>query len=87
MIDLKLGSWLRRACSLAICLSFWQMATTLKLDFGVVTFSNVPLPADVASAALEFFHSPRLFFIGVGCVLPSHHRDDRTGIDEHYSSL
>lgn len=61
MIGLQLGRWLRRACSLAICLSFWQMASTLKLDFGVVTFSNVPLPADVASAGLEFFHSPRLF--------------------------
>ncbi|RWI84993.1 MAG: ABC transporter permease [Mesorhizobium sp.] len=61
MIGLQLGRWLRRACSLAICLFFWQMASTLKWDFGIVTFANVPQPADVASAGIEFFQSPRLF--------------------------
>ncbi|MET2832872.1 ABC transporter permease [Mesorhizobium shangrilense] len=61
MTGSQIGRWLRRAVSLAVCLFVWQMASTLKLDFGILTFANVPSPGDVTSAALEFFRSPRLF--------------------------
>ncbi|ANL31821.1 nitrate/sulfonate ABC transporter permease protein (plasmid) [Rhizobium phaseoli] len=54
------GSWLRRAGSIAICLLLWQMASTLRLDLGLVTFQNVPSPVDVFAAALGFLQSPKL---------------------------
>ncbi|MGO6687044.1 ABC transporter permease [Rhizobium leguminosarum] len=55
------GSWLRRAGSIAICLLLWQMASTLRLDLGLITFRNVPSPVDVLTAALGFARSPKLF--------------------------
>ncbi|RWN51493.1 ABC transporter permease [Mesorhizobium sp.] len=61
MTGSQIGRWLRRAGSLAICLFVWQMASTLKVDFGVLTFANVPSPGDVVTAAFEFIRSPRLF--------------------------
>lgn len=61
MTGSQIGRWLRRAGSLAICLSAWQMAATLKVDFGILTFANVPSAGDVVTAAFEFIRSPRLF--------------------------
>ncbi|MGO6994745.1 ABC transporter permease [Rhizobium leguminosarum] len=54
-------SWLRRAGSIAICLLLWQMASTLRLDLGLITFRNVPSPVDVLNAAIGFARSPKLF--------------------------
>ncbi|APG95117.1 MULTISPECIES: ABC transporter permease [Sinorhizobium] len=56
-----IGHWLRRAGSLAICLFVWQMASSLKVSLGIVTFENVPSPVDVVIAMLDFLASPRLF--------------------------
>ncbi|RVC83958.1 ABC transporter permease [Mesorhizobium sp. M4A.F.Ca.ET.022.05.2.1] len=61
MTRFHLGRWLRRAGSLAICLILWQTASSLRLNLGIVTFENVPLPVDVVSAALDFLRSPKFF--------------------------
>jgi len=55
------GRWLRRGGSIAICLLAWQLASTLHLNLGIVTFANVPSPVDVAQALFAFAHSPKLF--------------------------
>lgn len=59
MTRFHLGRWSRRAGSLAICLILWQIASSIRLNLGIVTFQNVPLPADVMSAALDFLRSPK----------------------------
>lgn len=43
--------------SLATCLAFWQLAAAWRLDLGVVTFRNVPLPMAVLQAAWALFTS------------------------------
>ncbi len=54
------ASWLRRTGSIAICLVLWQVASTLRLDLGLVTFRNVPSPVEVLMAGLAFVRSPKL---------------------------
>jgi NitT/TauT family transport system permease protein len=61
MTRFDFGLWLRRAGSLAICLAIWQVASTFRLNLGIVTFENVPSPVEVVWAALDFLRSPRLF--------------------------
>jgi NitT/TauT family transport system permease protein len=46
--------------SVAACLLLWHLAATHKLNLGLVTFDNVPLPADVLAAALDLLRSPKL---------------------------
>lgn len=46
--------------SIAICIGLWQLAVHLRLSLGVVTFANVPAPADVARALWAQLHSPKL---------------------------
>lgn len=46
--------------SLVVCVLAWQWAAGHRLDLGLVTFSNVPTPLEVAAAAWEFLHSPKL---------------------------
>jgi NitT/TauT family transport system permease protein len=51
---------LPRAASLALCLLAWHLASTRKLDLGVVTFGNVPAPLEVLRAAWDLLQSPLL---------------------------
>lgn len=47
--------------SIALCFAFWQVAATQKLDFGLITFSNVPTPAAVLGAVWELIQSNALW--------------------------
>lgn len=47
--------------SIALCLAFWQVAATQRLDFGLVTFSNVPTPTAVLNAVWQLIHSDVLW--------------------------
>lgn len=49
-VGLQLGS-------IAACLAFWHIAATQKLDFSLVTFSNVPTPEAVLQALWQLLHS------------------------------
>lgn len=53
-IALQLGS-------IAVCLAFWQIAATQRLDLGLVTFANVPTPAAVLSAVWQLINSDALW--------------------------
>jgi NitT/TauT family transport system permease protein len=46
----RFGRFAIRAGALALCLLAWQLAATMKLDFGFVTFRNVPTPGEGAQA-------------------------------------
>ena len=55
--------WARAAlqfASLLGCLLLWHVAATRRLNLGVVTFANVPSPAEVLAAAWTLLHSPKL---------------------------
>lgn len=52
--------WLLRLASLAGFVLFWHVATTQKINLGVITFIYVPSPAEVVEAATHFFQSARL---------------------------
>jgi NitT/TauT family transport system permease protein len=47
--------------SIALCLVFWQVAATQHLNFGLVTFSNVPPPGAVLSAVWQLINSDSLW--------------------------
>lgn len=57
----KLGRLALRLLALGLCVEFWQAASSHHLDFGIVTFRYVPAPTDVAAAAWNLLHSPKLF--------------------------
>jgi NitT/TauT family transport system permease protein len=59
-IDVSAGRLLLRAVSLGVCLIAWHVASTLRLDLGVVSFRNVPAPFEVARAAWDLLHSSKL---------------------------
>ncbi len=44
--------WLIRLGSVVACIAFWQLASSLRLNFGVVTFRNVPPPTEVVQSTL-----------------------------------
>jgi len=46
--------------SIVFCVVAWQWASSQRIDFGLITFHNVPSPKDVLDAALALFQSPRL---------------------------
>lgn len=50
----------RRIASLAACIALWQAAVHYRVSLGLVTFANVPAPADVAPALWAFLQSPKL---------------------------
>jgi NitT/TauT family transport system permease protein len=52
--------WGLRAASVAVCVGFWQVAATHRLDLGLVTFANVPTPHDTALAAWDLAQSPKI---------------------------
>lgn len=54
------GRLLRRASSIAACVLAWHLASTLRVDLGVVTFQNVPAPGEVLAAGWELFQSRTL---------------------------
>lgn len=58
--SLRLGRILLRALALGLFAAFWQLASSLHLDFGIVTFRYVPAPTEVVSAAWNLFQSPKL---------------------------
>lgn len=46
--------------SIALCVIFWQIASSRRLDLGIVTFHNVPAPTEVWEAATILVRSPKL---------------------------
>lgn len=54
-------SILLRSASVAACLLFWYLAVKYHLNLGIMTFANVPSPADVVTSAWELVHSPKLW--------------------------
>ena len=46
--------------SLAACVLLWHLAATQRLNLGLVTFANVPPPAEVLEAARQLLQSPKL---------------------------
>ena len=57
---LRPGRIALRILALALCVVFWQVAASQRLDLGIVTFRYVPPPTDVAAAAWNLFQSPKL---------------------------
>jgi NitT/TauT family transport system permease protein len=57
-------AWQRPACqagSIVLCLLLWHVASTQRLNLGVVTFAYVPPPAEVLAAAWSLLQSPKLW--------------------------
>jgi NitT/TauT family transport system permease protein len=54
------GRLLAALLSLGACVAAWHWATTRHLDLGLITFRNVPTPADVFGAAVALLESPKL---------------------------
>src|SRR6478752_5148068 len=52
--------WLVRSLSILACIALWQLASTLHVNLGVVTFRNVPSPVEVAQSAVVLLKSPKL---------------------------
>jgi NitT/TauT family transport system permease protein len=52
--------WLVRGFSVVACVALWQLASSLHLNLGLVTFRNVPPPTEVAQSALVLLKSPKL---------------------------
>jgi NitT/TauT family transport system permease protein len=49
-----------RAVSIALFVAAWQLAVHYRVSLGVVTFANVPSPADAIPALWALLHSPKL---------------------------
>ncbi|WP_024574555.1 MULTISPECIES: ABC transporter permease [unclassified Afipia] len=49
-----------RIASIAACIALWQLASSLRLNLGVVTFRNVPPPTEVFQAIFALLRSPKL---------------------------
>jgi NitT/TauT family transport system permease protein len=57
------AAWGRRALQVAsviACVLLWHVASTHRANLGLVTFANVPPPAEVLQAALQLAQSPKL---------------------------
>jgi NitT/TauT family transport system permease protein len=50
-----------KIASIVICLLLWHLAATRHVSLGFVNFANVPSPAEVAAAAWQLAHSPKLW--------------------------
>ncbi|HTH45813.1 MAG TPA: ABC transporter permease [Oxalicibacterium sp.] len=55
-----LGRLLLRLASLVACVLAWYWASATQIDLGILTFRNVPSPADVLQAAWALLHAPVL---------------------------
>lgn len=51
---------LLRGGSLVACVIAWHFLATRQVDLGVITFGNVPAPAQVVAAGWELLHSDKL---------------------------
>jgi len=60
MNTVGLHRWPLRLGSLLACLGFWQVAASLRLDLGLVTFSYVPTPTAVLEASWSLIESSKL---------------------------
>ena len=49
-----------RIGSILACIAFWQAASTLRLNLGIVTFRNVPPPTEVLQSLIVLLQSPKL---------------------------
>ena len=58
---IQIGGLLLRTASVLACLLFWYFAVKHHLNLGIITFANVPSPADVVSAAWNLTQSPKLW--------------------------
>jgi NitT/TauT family transport system permease protein len=58
--QLRYGRHLLRLASLAVCVAAWQWAAASHLNLGIVTFANVPSPAEVLGATWKLLTSPKL---------------------------
>src|SRR5438270_5484624 len=52
--------WLVRAGSILACIGLWQLASSLHVHLGIVTFGNVPPPTEVVQSAIILLKSPKL---------------------------
>lgn len=57
---LRPGRIALRILALSLCIVLWQIASSQRLDLGIVTFKYVPAPTDVAVAAWNLLQSPKL---------------------------
>ncbi|MBB2926658.1 ABC transporter permease [Paraburkholderia silvatlantica] len=49
-----------RIASIALFIAAWQLAVHYRLSLGVVTFANMPSPANTIPALWDLLHSPKL---------------------------
>lgn len=49
-----------RIGSIVACIALWQLASSLRLNLGIVTFRNVPPPTEVVQSMLALLRSPKL---------------------------
>jgi NitT/TauT family transport system permease protein len=59
----SLAPWSRsvvRVSALLVCVFLWHVLASRRLHLGLVTFANVPPPAEVLDAAWELAQSPKL---------------------------
>jgi sulfonate transport system permease protein len=52
--------WLVRGFSVVACIAVWQIASSLHVNLGIVTFRNVPPPTEVVQSAIVLLKSPKL---------------------------
>lgn len=52
--------WFLRGGSILVCIGLWQLASSLHLNLGIVTFRNVPPPTEVVQSAMILLKSPKL---------------------------
>ena len=57
---LRLRRGVLRTLSLLACIAAWQWASSSHVDFGLITFRNVPSPKDALEAAMALLQSPKL---------------------------
>ncbi|HEX6590771.1 MAG TPA: ABC transporter permease, partial [Moraxellaceae bacterium] len=55
------GRWALRLASVLACVALWHLAATRHVNLGLITFANVPSPAEVVKATLELLESPKLW--------------------------
>lgn len=59
-VETRDSRWFLRTLSIATCLLAWQVASAFHLNLGVITFANVPTPAEVFNAGVAFLQSPKI---------------------------
>jgi NitT/TauT family transport system permease protein len=57
---MHVGRLLVQVGSILACIAFWQAASTLRLNLGIVTFRNVPPPTEVLQSLIVLLQSPKL---------------------------